>query len=472
MTASLSLLRPGVFKDPYATYHHLRAEDPVRWEFLLGAWLVTRYDDVAAALRDPRCGATPAADGLLSLLPEWLRAELHPLARALSAELLLNNPPAHTRLRTAMHRAFTPHLIERLRPAVQRIADQLIDAGLRIGRMDVMRDLAGPLPLAVLCELLGIPEQDRDRFIDWSDSISAFISGGAAGEAFHERARSAAEAERAMRAYVAGLCQKRRAHPGDDLLSALASGDAGERLTEDEILGNCLMLLRAGHRNVANLIGNGMLALLRHQDQLRLLRHDPSLIENAVEEVLRYDSPVHLAVRRTTGPISLGGRRIGVGQTLYLMLGAANRDPARFPNPDTFDISRSGARHLALGHGIHYCLGAALARLEAAIMITTLLRRVPAIRLAGGFVEEREPTTLRGLMALPVEFEASLCGVERARCLLSTVPACRRTKDDEHILDPLAGHCIRPGRSHTAKAATMTPAAIAGVRTSVLMTRS
>jgi cytochrome P450 len=291
-------------------------------------------------------------------------------------------------------------VIEAMRPHVQEVVDELIGAFREAAVVDLVSELAYPLPIRVICEMLGIPPEDHDRFREWSAELVLTLDPMITLEII-ERGNRAAEA---FAEYFAELLAARRAHPRDDLLSALiAAEDRGQTLTEEELLSTCILLLVAGHETTVNLISNGMLALLRNPDQVQRLRHDPGLIRSAVEELLRFDSPVQLVGRTAMQDVEIGGVRIARGHQVVGIIGAANRDPAQFAQPDRLDIGRPDNRHLAFSGGIHFCLGAPLARVEAQIAIGTLVRSFPGLRLADeAAIERRETVTLRGLRRLPV----------------------------------------------------------------------
>lgn len=394
-------LLPEFLADPYPFYHQLREHDPVHWNQVLGfgMWVLTRYPDVLFVLRDPRLSAqrrsAEVVQQALQLFPE--AADASPLARANT--MLSCDPPDHTRMRTLVNKAFTPRAVEAMRPRVQAIVDSLLDAAQERGGMDIIADLAYPLPVIVIAEMLGVPPEDRDRFKRWSDDVVATIEPVLSPEA----QRRAQQASLELTEYFRGIVEQRRQDPRDDLLSALiAAEEQGDRLTEDELYATCILLLVAGNETTTNLIGNGMLALLRHPDQLQRLREDPSLLESAVEEMLRFESPVQLTARVALEDLEVGGRQVQRGQLLLALLGAANRDPAQFPDPDRFEIARRDNRHLAFGHGIHYCLGAPLARLEAQVAFRSLLARFPRLEPAFDAPQWRPAVTLRGLASLPV----------------------------------------------------------------------
>jgi cytochrome P450 len=309
------------------------------------------------------------------------------------------DPPGHTRLRRLASKAFTPRAVERLRPRVEQIVRELLDR-VDPASFELMRDVAFPLPMSVIGELLGVPVCDRELLGRWSRDLLD-IPGLTIDDP--EVLRRARQANRDLDPYIRALVADRRRAPRDDLISALAAAEeSGDRFTEREVIGTCVLLLIAGHETTANLIGNGVLALLRHPAQLRRLRDDPALIESAVEEMLRYDSPVQSQLRAVTQDVELRGGMLRRHDVVLPMLGAANRDPAVFPNPDVFDIGRTDNRHLAFGKGIHFCLGAPLARLEAQVAIPALLRRVPTVELRTEHLRWRSNWFLRALEELPL----------------------------------------------------------------------
>jgi len=322
--------------------------------------------------------------------------------KPLSRNMLDTDPPDHERLRALVSKAFTPRLIERMRGRVQAITDALLDTVEGQGEMDLIDDYAFPLPVTVIAELLGVPSEDRDRFRQWSD---AAVSGNATQEYME---KILIPHMQAFTDYLLAMFEEKRKNPKDDLVSALVQAEeAGDKLSEDELLGMVFLLLIAGHETTVNLIGNGVLALLEHPEQLRRLRDDPSLIKSAVEELLRYDGPVETSTERFAGEdVAIGGTIIPKGEMVLVVIAAADRDPERFPEPDTLDIARMENKHLAFGKGIHHCLGAPLARMEGQIAIGTLIERMPSLRLKGSpdSLSWRPGMVLRGLKALPVEF--------------------------------------------------------------------
>jgi cytochrome P450 len=386
---------PAFVADPYPTYHQLRAEDPVHHS-PLGFWVLTRYEDVVATLRDQRFAKEPMIAAVAA------RLGVQPTTIGIS--MLDRDPPDHTRLRGLASKAFTPRVVERLRPRVQEIVDGLLDQVAAAGGMDLIEEFAYPIPVNVICEMLGVPVEDHEQFKGWSLDLARGLDSIMLGPE-SEVAKRSGKAREGLTEYFRGLIAARRASPRADRLSALiAAEEAGDKLSEAELLAMCILLLVAGHETTVNLIGNGMLALLRHPDQLRRLRERPDLIGTAVEELLRYDGPVQRTARTPSEDVTLGGRTIPAGEIVMPFIGAADRDPAQFPEPDRLDITRTENRHIAFGLGIHFCLGAPLARIEGQIAINTLLRRMPKLALAVDTPEHRQSLTLRGLTALPVVF--------------------------------------------------------------------
>jgi pimeloyl-[acyl-carrier protein] synthase len=394
---------PDVHEDPYPLYQRLRAEDPVH-RSELGFWVLTRHADVLAVLRDPRMSRDPRRSERVDLLRASTEVDDLLVAEEAAPSMLFVDPPDHTRLRTLVNKAFTPAAVERLRPRVEAIVAGLLDRVSGAGAMDVVEDLAYPLPVTVICEMFGVPEADYDRFRAWSRDLVRLLDPLVASDALERALR----ARLALRRYLRELIAERRAHPGGDLLTALiAAEDQGHRLSEDELVSMCVLLLVAGHETTVNLIANGTLALLRNPEALARLTAEPALAGSAVEELLRYDSPVQFTSRHALADLDIGGRRVRTGETVVAVLGAANRDPAQFPDPDRLDLARSPNRHVAFGGGIHFCLGAPLARVEARIAIPALLARLPDPELGPNPPVRRDTVTLRGLASLPITFRAS-----------------------------------------------------------------
>jgi cytochrome P450 len=388
---------PEFLADPYPTYHRLRAEDPVHHS-PLGFWVLTRYEDVASTLRDPRLVKEPIA----AFVAARFGVAVPP---GMGLSMLDRDPPDHTRLRGLVSRAFTPRVVEGLRPRIQAIVDGLLDRAQPTGSMDLIEEFAYPLPVGVICEMLGVPVEDHERFKGWSLDLARGLD-AIMLPADSEVGRRSVTARHGLSDYFRELIAQRRTAPRDDLLSALiAAEEAGDRLSEQELLATCILLLVAGHETTVNLIGNGSLALLRHPDQLRRLREDPGLIGSAVEELLRYDGPVQRTARIPSENVTIGGRTIAKGEMVMPFIGAADRDPAQFPDPDRLDLGRADNRHLAFGWGIHFCLGAPLARLEGQIALNTLVHRWPRLALATTDPPEyRQSLTLRGLKTLRATF--------------------------------------------------------------------
>jgi hypothetical protein len=390
-------LTPEFHADPYPFYRRLRETDPVHLS-PLGLWVLTRYDDCVASLRDPRFGR----DGFEAILSAQYGEESE--TGRLPRSMLFRDPPDHTRLRGLVNRAFTPRVIEGMRGQIQAVVDRLLDQVERRGHMDVIADLAYPLPVTVICDMLGVPGGDHEQMRDWSSDIIRSLDaiGIPSDDSIVERGRVG---RRGIAEYFRALLPERRRHARADLLSSLiAVEEQGDRLTEGELLATCVLLFIAGHETTVNLIGNGLLALLRHPAELERLRSEPGLIGSAVEELLRFDSPVQRTARITNAVVEVGGKTLPPGAFVVTAIGAANRDPRHFPDPDRLDIGRTENRHIAFGFGIHFCLGAPLARVEGQLALAALMRRMPKLRLANRELEWRESSTLRGLKALPVEF--------------------------------------------------------------------
>ena len=374
-----------VARDPYAVYRRLRERDPIHRMRLIDAWVLTRYEDADAMLRDH----------------ERFGAEDRRFYDAGLTTMLDIDPPDHTRLRALVSRAFTPRSVSHWEGRVQEIADRLLDAVSGHDRFDLIAALGYPLPVTVIAEMLGVPADDMDRFEGWSNDIALIVEPILAPGQVENVRRATGE----LFAYFETIVEARRREPRDDLVSALlAAEEEGDRLTREELLSTMLLILVAGNETTRNLIGNGMLALLRHPDQLQRLRDDPELLEPAVDELLRYDSPVQLDGRVVREDLVMGGKRLRAGQKAIALLGAANRDPAAFENPDALDVGRREASHLSFGRGIHYCLGASLAVLEARIAFRGLLDRFPSIRLASE-PRYRDGIVLRGVESLWIEVD-------------------------------------------------------------------
>ena len=395
-------LTPEFRDDPYQFFSLLREHEPVH-HTPFGVYLVTRHADAAAIVRDPHLSTNQQNSELFQAFAEANPRSEENIDQMNDVVMLFKDPPDHTRLRGLVSKAFTPKMVERLRVRVQEIVDERLDAveARGDGRMDVVTDLAYPLPVVIICELLGVPPEDHATFSAWSSELAASIDPDpllspdqqvrieAAGNAFLE--------------YFGDLIERRRRSLCDDLLSALIEAEeGGDRLSEEELLGTALFLLIAGHETTVNLIGNGTLALLQHRDQLERLRDDTSLDRHAVEELLRFDSPVQIVSRLVLEDVELAGTPVEAGEMVVGYLGAGNRDPERYAEPDRLCLDRADVAPLSFGGGIHYCLGAPLARLEARIALPTLLRRYPRLALADGAVR-RNSLTLKGFLRLPIQ---------------------------------------------------------------------
>jgi cytochrome P450 len=388
-------------ENPYPLYHQLRALDPVYWDERANSWVLTRYTDVAAALRDPRYTVMGFMSET-SWIPADMRPKLEPPLRAVSRQMLFQDPPDHTRLRGLVAKAFTPRMIESLRPVIQHVTDELLDQAEAKGHMELMGEFAFPLPAIIIATMLGVPPEDREQFNRWSSYFGRLLDGG---DFSLEKVFEAVSEVSDFLDYFRTMMHARRAAPKDDLLQAMINAEEqGDALSEEELLGNCILLLAAGHGTTMHLIGNGTLALLRYPEQLQLLHEQPSLVPSAVAEVLRYDSPVQLTSRRAKEALQIGGKQVNAGQEVIMLLGAANHDPAQFKDPDRLLLRRPESRHLSFGLGVHFCLGAPLARLEGEIAFSTLFKRFPHLRLETDEVEWQPSMVFRGLKQLPVRF--------------------------------------------------------------------
>lgn len=402
-TLSLSNLeQPEVRANPYPFYAHLRSLEPVHWDEELGFWVLTRYADIASVYHDPRFSRAQGLRRGFERLPEPEQVIAEPVFRSFSKTMFYSDPPYHTRLRGLVNSAFTPAAVEQMRPYVQQTVDDLLSRVQANGKMDMIHDFAYPLPILVIAHMLGLPAEDRIQFKQWSDDLFAILgSVPHATELMERAARSLHE----LTNYITELSEARRAQPRIDLLTALVEAvEGGERLTHEELVANVIILLSAGHETTSNLIGNGLLALVRNPEQMKTLQERPMLIASAVEEMMRYDNPVQISYRSAADDVEIGGKCIRKGQLVNSILAAGNRDPERFTEPDRFDVTRDEGRHVGLGLGIHFCLGAPLLRLEAQIAFSTLLRRFPRIALATETLEWQEHPIFRGVKSLPVVF--------------------------------------------------------------------
>jgi len=390
---------PGTIADPFPIFEHLRAEDPVHYSEPLGGWMLTRFDDVSAALRDPRLSSDRISP-FMELLPDDERAEMGELWRSLSSWAVFSDPPNHTRLRALFQKAFTPRVVERIRGEITSIVDERLTAVGDAEEFELIGDLAYPLPALVICDMLGMPRDDIVRIRAWSAELEPFLGLAQKPATTYTLARHANEA---MVEYFRGIVHDHRRQPRENLLSQLiATSEGGEVLDDDELIATCIMLQFAAHTTTTHLVGNGMLALLRHPDELELLRHDPTLLKSVVEEQLRYDGPIQALRRVVLEPFELGGRHLAAGELVFILLNSANRDERRFHDAGRFDARRGDNRHIAFGFGTHFCSGAALARMEGQIALRGLLDRGPRIELLSDDLAWNTSFGFRGLHALPI----------------------------------------------------------------------
>ncbi len=401
--ASLSLyhlLDPEVLANPYPLYQRLRSEDPVHWDPFLHAWVVTRHADVLTVFQNFSANRTPTPEQLIKLG----LTDLTPLAQVMTHQMLFLDPPAHGRVRGLAAKAFTPRRIEILRSHIQDITNHLLDAVQAAGRMDAMADLAIPLPAIVTAEMLGVPSSDWQQLTIWSADFAQVLGN------FQHNPEHAARVIRSLEetvAYFRAAIQDHRAHPRNDLISALLNAEQdGDRLSEEEVIANTIVTMVGGQETTTNLIGNGILTLLRHRDQFERLKADLSLIPSTIEELLRYESPSQHTARLAFVDTQLGEKIIRKREAVIAVMGAANRDPERFTHPDRLDIGRQDNRHVAFAWASHFCFGAPLARLEGQVVFETLARRMPDLALEPGPITWRENLGLRGLTRLPVTFDA------------------------------------------------------------------
>ena len=394
------LLDPEVLANPYPLYRQLRSEDPVHWDPFLHAWIVTRYDDVVHVLHHFSAQRTPTPVQLSALN----LSALNPIAAVMVRQMLFLDPPAHTRLRALASAAFTTRRVEQLRYHIREVMDDLLDAVVRQGSMDVIADFASPAPAIITAELLGVPVEDHAQLKDWSQDFAEML-----GNFQHnpDRFQRVLRSVDHLCSYFRAALQEQRLRPRGGLIEAMMNAEVdGARLTEDEIIANLIVTMVGGQETTTNLIGNGVLTLLRHPADLERLRADRSLIPSAVEELLRYESPSQHTARLAPADVDLGGKHIRERTAVIAVMGAGNRDPARFPDPDRLDILRTENRHLAFGWAAHFCFGAALARLEGQTAFERILLRLPELALDTRVpLQWRQNLGLRGLVALPVTFD-------------------------------------------------------------------
>jgi len=392
------LLDPAVLADPYPLYRKLREQDPVHWDPFLHAWVVTSYADVVTVLHNFSAARMPSPEQFKSLG----MASLEPIAQMMVKQMLFMDAPSHTRLRGLCSAAFTSRRVERLRAHIQDIADRLIDRVAPAGRMDIIADFANPLPAIVTAELMGVPAADHEQLKAWSADFAEMI-----GNFQHnpDRAGCALRGVQDMAAYFRAAVREQE--PRGGLLHSLMTAEIdGARLSEDEVIANAIITMVGGQETTTNLIGNGLLSLLKHPEQLARLRDDPAIVESAVEELLRFESPSQHTARIVPEDMMLGGKPLRRREAVMAVMAAGNRDPNRFPDPDRLDLTRKDNRHLAFGWAAHFCFGAPLARIEGQVAFATLLRRLPHLKMETTRIEWRENLALRGLKSLLVSFGA------------------------------------------------------------------
>jgi cytochrome P450 len=392
------LLDPEVLANPYPLYHRLRAEAPVHWDPFLHAWVVTRYPDVLTVLHRFSAHRTPTPEQLKTMGLE----NFTPVAQVMVKQMLFMDAPAHTRLRGLASYAFTPGRVAFLRTYIQEVMDQLLSQVQASGRMDVIADIAAPLPAIVTAKMLGVPAEDHVQLKDWSADFAQML-----GNFQHnpDHIPAALKAVEGMTEYFQDAVRNTREHPREGLIHSFLTAEVdGDRFTEEEIVANVIVTMVGGQETTTNLIGNGIVSLLRNPEQLAKLRAHPALVPSAVEELLRYESPSQQTARLAPNDVELGGKLIRKRQAVIAVMAAANRDPERFPEPDRLDIERQDNRHLAFGYAAHFCFGAPLARIEGQVAIEALTSRLPDLRLEPAPLVWRENLGLRGLKALPVRF--------------------------------------------------------------------
>jgi pimeloyl-[acyl-carrier protein] synthase len=392
------LLKPEILSDPYPVYRRIREKEPVHWDPFMHSWVVTSYAEVVTVLSKYKAARTPTPEqlDLMGL------SVLGPYAETMLKQMLFMDAPAHTRLRNLCAQAFTPKHIELLRNRCKQIADDLIGRVIANGQMDLIKDFASPFPTIVLAALMGIADDDRDQMKKWSSDFSELL-----GNFEHnpDRVKTLVSSLQAMKTYIAKQVEEQRSHPRDGVISALLAVEMdGARLTDEEVIANSMLMLAGGLEETTNLIGNGMFSLLQRPEELGLLRNHPEIIQSAVEELLRFESPTQHTGRIAPEDITLGDKQIRKGASLTAVIAAANRDPLRFADPDRLDLRRADNRHVAFGWASHYCLGAPLSRLAGQIAFSTLLNRLSEIRLMTTTPQWRGMAAMRGILSLRIEF--------------------------------------------------------------------
>ena len=402
---------PGVIENPYPMYHRLQDEDPVHRSDAFSTWILTRYEHVRPMLNDPRFSADRISPYLDQLSPE-AREKHATVGPLLQRWAVFMDPPDHTRMRKLMNQAFTSSALAKLRPRVEaivaRMVDRLVDAGARGKDVDFIEEFAFPLPATVIAGMIGVPDSDLDRFHEWSKELAPFV--GSALETL-DKVGPAERSARALTEYFTGVIEARRADPPAEEDEAIIdlmirAEEEGDTLDLAELISNCVLLLFAGHETTTNLLANGLMALMQNPDQMALFRGDPErLAGSAVEEFLRYDGPIGAVARSVLEPVELDGKTIPAGDRVFCMLNAANRDPRKFDDPDRLDITREKNQHVIFGYGIHFCIGAPLARMEGQIAFQLLLERLRDIEPGAGEPKWTDSLVLRGVDTLPIRFK-------------------------------------------------------------------
>lgn len=392
--------------NPYLTYERLRATGPIHWVDGFrwgGAWLIPHYESVLAALRDPRLSSQRSRTWTADL-PAEVQGEFEDFNQTYPRWMLFLDRPRHTRLRALLNKSFTQRVVDSLRPLIQQAVDGLLARVIASGRMEFIGDFAHPMPVSVIAELMGVPSEDQHTFRQWSYDFAAFFG---SGRATLEQARAGKDGFMAITDYFRSKVSQRQHEPGKDLISLLLHTEVGgDRLTQEEVLAQCSLLLAGGHETTRNLLGTALLQLLSHPDQFEMLRRDPALLPGAVLELARYESPVQLLTRVALEDMEMHGQAVKKGQTIILLVGSANRDPARFTDPDHLDITRDAGHSLSFGQGPHHCLGQMLACAEVEVALRAVSTRLEDLRLARQDRVWTANPTLRGLSALALEFRA------------------------------------------------------------------
>ena len=403
MSVAIDFSDPVIQADPYTIYAELRRENPVVWNER--TWLVSRYNDITTLLSDPRISSA-RTDQTFAVLPPEVQEELTPMRSIMTSRMLLSDPPKHTRLKNIVNKAFTPRMIESRRERIQQICHMFLDRVAEQGRMDVMEDIASPLPGWAIADILGIPADEQGFFTRWArDQVRIYDRAGVSPADRVAVMRQGQQSMLEMRAYLDGIIKARRQEPRDDLISELIlAEEQGDRLSEDELFAMCVALLVGGNNSTAHLIGNAVLTLIRHPEALAQVLANPELIRPTVEEVMRYESPVQATSRVIKERMEFGGQTFEAGQGVVVLFGSGNRDPEQFAQPDRFDITRQPNRHLTFAHGPHFCLGAAIARTVTQVGILTTIQRCADLQLVTEKIEWLEGFAFRGPKSLEVTF--------------------------------------------------------------------